>query len=59
MEVIHTDSENPEDNLRLPPTGENKNRMMPSVINLMIDTVFNGGTSKTPTYVAYIGTDLA
>jgi hypothetical protein len=31
---------------------------MPSVINLMIDTVFGAGTSKTPDANAYIGKDI-
>jgi len=58
METIKTDSEIPEDNLRAVPEGEWKNRRMPSVINLMIDTVFNMGTAKHPEFEAYIGKDL-
>jgi len=41
-----------------PTAGECLNQQTPSVINLMIDTVFNFGTSKNPKMNSFIGKDL-
>lgn len=48
----------PEENLVAVKTGDCDNQKTPSVINIMIDTVFNFGTSKTPDYRAFIGPDV-
>ena len=61
MEKISTDSDIPEENLRAKRQADWENQHMPSVINLMIDTVFNFGKSKTPAsegYTSYVGANL-
>lgn len=56
--MIKTDSDLPEENLIDQKEGDYRNNHMPSVINLMIDTVFNMGTSKAKDPIAYIGGDI-
>lgn len=55
---IETDSTDPNENVVPVKKGDYDNQHAPSVINIMIDIVFNGGSSKTPTYTPYVGKDM-
>lgn len=58
FDKIETGSEDPDESQVPVKEGDWRNRHSPSVINIMIDVVFNFGKTKTPGYIAYIGKDI-
>lgn len=48
----------PEEDLIAVSKGDCDNRTTPSVINIMIDTVFNFGSTKTPGYRTFLGDNI-